>query len=301
MIRNHLFSLLAFCILISAGCDSGMGPYPPTTDSTKYTVDFTFSVWNLRRLRDGEFYSLWIKHRPDTAWRLLSDTSFNRFPSQDSFVIFGRNKSAPHPDSIYEAMITIELTKHPQQPSDIVLLKGSVTRDTGYLTMNHLGDFSKASGGLTFTSQSPDTSAFRKEFYLLRFAGPAIAPALANFPVLPAGWRYGLWAVDYEFFPYHEFLYGLFDTPSGHDNDSAGDAYAYPGGAKKQPMDVKSGQIIVTLEPPLYGDSLRYHGAELLHILQFNRTSNIEPDRFYPMANVASEWLPSGRIVFTKR
>lgn len=300
--RSFPFVIILLFSFTAAGCDSddGNGP-PPSIDSAKYTIDFSFGVRNLRSLRDGEYYSLWIKQHPATSWRLASDETFNRFPSQDSFVMSGRLENAYHPDSTYEAMLTIELTKRPDEPSALVLLEGSVARDTGYLTMNHFGDFSKASGGLTFTSQSSDTGAFNKEFYLLKFAGPAVAPAIVNLPLLPDGWRYGLWAVDYEYFPYHEFLYGLFDTPSGHDNDSAGDAYTYPGGAKRQRMDVSGGQIIVTLEPPLYGDSLRYHGAELLRILQFDRIAKIERDRLYQMANVASEWLPSGRIIFIKR
>src|SRR6185436_7942477 len=187
---------------------------------------------------------------------------------------------------IYRAMVTIERTKLPSVPSEVVLLQGNIGSRQGNLKMDHLGDFSKVTGGLTFTSTSPDTDAFKKEFYLLRFAGPAAAPSLADLPMLPDGWRYALWAVDYEFSPAHEFLYGLFDSVSGFDSDSTGDEYPYPGGKKKQRMDFPSGEIVVTLEPPLYGDSLRYKGAELLHILRFQRVSLIKQDFFYPMENV---------------
>jgi hypothetical protein len=199
-------------------------------------------------------------------------------------------------------MVTLEFTKTPLIPSPVALLKGNVVRDTAYMTMKHLGDLSMMTGGLTFTSPSDsDAAAYQREFYLLRFDGSTATSSLTNLPTLPDGWRYGLWAADYEFFPYHEFLYGLFNAATGHDNDSMTDAYPFPGGAKKQPMNIGTGRIVVTLEPPLYGDSLRYKGAELLTLLQFDRIVNIERDRFYQMSNVSGGWLPSGRLTFRRR
>jgi len=303
MTKSHAAFLILFAFTISflAGCDSVSKPHDNgnNNDST-FTIDFEFRVKNLRPLRDGEFYSLWVKQHPNTDWKLVSDTNFNRFPVRDSTAIFGRFFSSIHPDSIYEAMVTLELTKRPLSPG-ITFLWTTVKRDTGFLSMNHLGDFSKASGGLTFTSKSSDPDAYKREFYLIRLDNGTPQSSVTSLPQLHSGWRYGLWAADYEFFPYHEFLYGLFDHPVGHDSDSIGDAYPFPGGAKKQPLDVQTGRIIVTLEPPLYGDSLRYKGAELLYVLQMNRFEQIERDKFYTMANVSGGWLPSGRITFLKR
>lgn len=281
-----------------SGCDSDEPP-PCGSPNAIYKVDFEFKVKNLRPLRDGESYSLWVRPACDSVWRLASDTTFNKFPVRDSTVIYGRFNSNLLPEEIAEAMVTIELSTKPITPG-IALLKGLISNRFGLLSMNHLGDFSKTTGGVTFTSPSPDSDAYKHEFYLMKLDGEPKA-SIAALPVLHSGWRYGIWVADYEFFPYHEFLYGLFDKAAGHDSDSASDAYAFPGGEKKQRLDVPTGRIIVTLEPPFYGDSLRYKGAELLYVLQFNRFVAIERDKFYPMANVSGGWLPSAQITFTKR
>jgi hypothetical protein len=301
--RQLLGAILLSCLLVSlfVGCDTETDPpIKEDPDSTLHRIDFEFRVWNLRPLRDGEYYSLWVKQRPETAWRLASDTNFNRFALRDSTSIFGRFQSPHRSDSIYEMMVTIELTKRPTIPGT-PFLKGSVIRDTGYFSMAHLGDFSKTQGGLTFTSLSADTAAFKKEFYLMKLEGNTPQQALKNLPRLHSGWRYGIWSADYEFFPYQEFLYGLFDDSVGHDSEPEDDAFPFPGGAKKQRLDLPSGRIIVTLEPPLYGDSLRYKGAELLYVLQLNRFVGIEKDKFYVMPNVSGDWLPYGRITFLTR
>src|SRR6185503_18629373 len=94
---------------------------------------------------------------------------FNRFAVRDSTSIYGRCYPELPADSIYKAMLTIERTKTPTQPG-LALLLADVVHDTGFLSMSHLGDFSKATGGLTFTSTSAtDTDAFKREFYLMRF------------------------------------------------------------------------------------------------------------------------------------
>jgi hypothetical protein len=303
MTTAHAACLILLVLIISSvvGCDSVSKPHDTGgEDSTLFKIDFDFRVKNFRPLRTGEFYALWVKQQPDTVWKLASDSNFNRFTARDTTYIFGRFYSASHPDSIFEAMVTIERTKKPAFPG-VPFLWSRVERDTGYLSMNHLGDFSKAAAGLTFTSKSSTPDAYKREFYLMRFNNDTPQSSVAFLPRLHSGWRYGLWVVDYEFFPFHEFLYGLFDEPVGHDSDSAGDAYPYPGGAKKQPLDVATGKIVVTLEPPLYGDSLRYKGAERLYILEMDRFEQIEPNTFYTMENVFDQWRPSGRIVFIKR
>lgn len=294
----YLVLLLLVCGI--AGCDSISKPHDGEQIDTTYKVDYEFRVRKLRPLRDGEVFALWVRQHPDSQWVLASDSKFNNFPIRDSTVIFGRFFPKFHPDSITEAMVTIEFTKQPATPG-LPFLKTTVENGVGKLSMAHLGDFSKATGGITFTSKSPDPEAYKKEFYLMNLNNGSPLSSVTMLPQLSGGWRYGLWAADYEFFPYHEFLYGLFDNPIGHDSDSEGDAYPFPGGAKQQPMNVPTGRIIVTLEPPLYGDSLRYKGAELLYILQINRFVQIERDRLYTMANVTNEWLPSGPIIFTRR
>ena len=302
MIRKYsiffFLPLLLYCYILS-GCDSVSKPADDGggTKDTIYKIDYEFGVKNLRPLRNGESYALWVRKAPESEWQLASDSKFNNFPVRDSTTIYGSFTSKIDPDHIREALVTIELTKTPVSPG-IALLKGTIAGRVGPMTMSHLGDFSKTTGGLTFTSPEGDTDDYKHEFYLMK---PGAQPSISFLPTLNSGWRYGIWVADYEFFPYHEFLYGLFDRAAGHDSDSGTDAYEFPGGQKKQPLDVPTGRIIVTLEPPLYGDSLRYKGAELLYVLQLNRFVNIERDKFYAMSNVSGIWLPSGRITFIRR
>ncbi len=290
---------LVFAANLLVGCDSEVEPPDDQIDTT-YKVDYEFRVRKLRPLRDGEVFALWVRQHKDSQWTLASDTKFNDFQVRDSTVIFGRFFPKFPPDSMTEAMVTIELTKQPPTPG-LPFLKTEIKNRQGLLSMSYLGDFTKATGGITFTSKSPDPDAYKKEFYLMNLNNGSPLSSVTSLPQLSHGWRYGLWAADYEFSPYHEFLYGLFDDPVGHDSQSEGDAYPFPGGAKQQPMNVPTGRIVVTLEPPFYGDSLRYKGAQLLYVLQINRFVQIERDRLYTMANVTEEWLPSGPIIFTRR
>jgi hypothetical protein len=165
---------------------------------------------------------------------------------------------------------------------------------------NILGDSSSLQGGLVFTSTSSDTLAYKHEFYLMSYRSSSYNPSILSLPIPPSGWKYGLWAVDSNFTPHQSFLYGLFSSPIGHDNDSINDFFPYPGGSKPQRMDMPSGSIIVTLEPEFYGDQLKFIGCSPFTLLRFDRMKYTQKNVNYPMRNMASEGIPGGWIVLNK-
>jgi hypothetical protein len=304
---KHLLSFVLLALL-AVGCSEDPPVVPPV--DTEATVNYRIVARNIIPLRTGEYYSLWVKEAPDSAYRFISDTILHVYYPFDSSLYYGKFDVKYSIDSLKEVLLTIERTKKPTTPG-VVVLRGTVEKrfdsvlgkDSIYSVLENISFDSMlyTSGMLTFTSKSPDPEAYTKEFYFLRFAGPTFVPSIESLPLPPTGWNYATWTYDNDFFPAHQFLYGLFNTATGHDSDSANDAYEFPGGAKSQPQDVGTGLIIVTLEPQLYGDSLRYAGPSPIRILQFERRRVIIPDQAYTMDNAAIYSLPTMSISFKKK
>jgi len=261
----------------------------------------------MQSMRAGEFLALWVKVAPDTAWQFVSLMTFvYRYPN-DSVVLDGKFSCSKPIDSLKDVLLTLERTDKPQSPGLLVAQNGVFLFDS---TKTHLstslsakpvlGDFSSLRGSLIFTSPLPDTTAYTHELYLMNFQGSQQIPSLLSLNILPAGWKYGLWAVDTNFTPHQSFFYGLFSNPEGHDSDSTNDHYPYPGGWKPQRMDIKGGSIIVTIEPEFYGDLLKFKDPSPFVLLEFKRIRNIARDNIYPMKNVSSTAIPSGTITFRK-
>lgn len=295
--------------LVAIGCSEDP-PVEPPIDSSGTTVNYRIVARNIIPLRAGEYYSLWVKESPDSTYRFISDSVLHIYYPFDSSQYYGKFNAQYSIDSLKEVLLTIERTKKPTIPG-LVVLRGTVERqfnsslgkDSIYSVLGNTSFDSmlNTSGMLTFTSKSPDPDAYTKEFYFLRFAGPAFVPSIESLPLPPTGWNYATWVYDNDFFPAHQFLYGLFNTARGHDSDSANDAYEFPGGAKPQPQDVGTGLIMVTLEPQFYGDSLRYAGPSPFRILQFERRRFIVPDQPYTLDNAARYSLPTMSISFKKK
>ncbi|MFI5264331.1 MAG: hypothetical protein ACHQM6_07440 [Candidatus Kapaibacterium sp.] len=300
--------VLYICLTVS-GCtknystESTTVPPPQTLDSMSYQ----FNAFGIQSMRTGEFMALWVKITPDTAWRFVSILTLRyRYPD-DSVLLVGKFYNNKPIDSLKDVIITLEQTTKPQTPglllahARVFLLDSAKTHMSISLDARPvLGDFSLLQGSLVFTSPLPDTTAYTHELYLMNFQGSQQTPSLLSLNQLPAGWKYGVWAVDTNFTPHESFFYGLFTSPQGHDNDSANDHYPYPGGWKPQRMDVAGGSIIVTLEPEFYGDSLKFKAPSPFILLEFKRIRNILKNNNYPMKNVSVNTIPSGIITFRK-
>lgn len=302
------FLALIFLAFVAVGCSEDPPVVPPV--DTAATVNYRIVARNIIPLRTGEYYSLWVKEAPDSVYRFISDSVLHVYYPFDSSQYFGKFDVKYSIDSLKEVLLTIEQTKKPVAPG-LVVLRGTIEKqfnsvlgkDSIYSVFANASFDSmlNTSGMLTFTSKSPDPDAYTKEFYFLRFAGPTFVPSIESLPLPTSGWNYATWAYDNDFFPPHQFLYGLFDSARGHDTDSANDAYEFPGGAKPQPQDVGSGLIMVTLEPQFYGNSLRSVGPSPFRVLQFERRKFIVADQPYTLTNAAGFSLPRMSICFKKK
>jgi hypothetical protein len=228
----------------------------------------------------------------------------------DSLVQTGTLSRVFTPDTFISVVVTIERTSKPLTPG-IILLSGIIRSDKkqtdgkdsiyALLSVPFLDPLTKTSGGVTFTSTSSDTTSYLREFYLLKFRSGEPEASLQDLPTPTPGWIYGLWVYDDNFFPPHQFLYGTFRTPIGHDTDSTDDAYPFPGGIKKQQLNIGSGVIRVTYEPDLYGDSLRYIGISPFGIIEVARKQFIDRNKYYEMVNIADMSFPYGAVSFKRR
>jgi hypothetical protein len=295
---QYLF-LLGVSSLLFGGCSkSPTDSSPPVTDKKK--IEMRFEGSGFYPLRSGEYYSFWVKQKDDSLFRLVSDTLLYHPPSGNDFVYY-KYIQVDSLDSLSEVLLTIERTRSPSSPG-LAVLSGNVIHksDSVYSVLSDslLGYFTATEGKLTFTTTSADTSAYTKEFYLMNSNGAA---SLADLPAPAPGWIYALWMIDKNYFPPQQFFYGTFTSASGHDSDSLNDFYPYPGGAKKQPMNVPSGSIVVTLEPLFYGDSLQFKGASPFWLLEFPRIGYIVRDRSYDMTNVSGNYIPEASVSFKLR
>lgn len=295
--------ILILCILsVLQSCTDNPASTQPPADSTLVYVGV--NTHGMQRLRSGEYYVLWVKIAPDTAWARVS--ALVGYYIHNNGDTINRTFSSPLPlDSIKGALITLERDSTPAKPGIPLLQSLTLTIDSTkkklagtFDSKQFLGDYSALEGGLVFTSTLPDSSAYTHEFYLMNLLGTSHIPSLLSLNAPPPGWDYGLWAADTNFTPHEFFFYGLFSSPNGHDNDSANDFYPFPGGWKPQRMDMPGGSIMVTLEPRFYGDSLKYKGPSSFTLLNFDRIRFIEKDKNYPMTNVSGDGIPSGNILF---
>ena len=299
-------SFFIFCIifLFSSCKDDLITPQHITWSRLKskgpyHELELKFVAKQFLPLRSGEYYSLWVRERPTLVWTRVSDSNLFSYQYRDSNIFFFRFADSTI-DSLADLLLTIEKIKNPASPG-ITVLQSLITHthDTAYayFTAPVLPDADKISGAVTFTSRSLDTTAYTREFYLLKLFGSLAEQSLQNLPSPPQGFRYGVWAYDTDFFPPQQFLYGTFTSATGNDDDTTGDEYAFPGGAKKAPLNTTGGLIIVTLEPTLWGSDLKTKGPSPYRLLEFVRTKNIIRDSAYQMNNIAYS-LPTGYARF---
>ncbi|MDP4220471.1 MAG: hypothetical protein Q8916_03585 [Bacteroidota bacterium] len=294
--------LLLFVLAI--GCkDSSSGPAESSHDSTLLT--FVINAKGVHDPRQGEKYVLWLRFAQDSVWQPMKQLTIRSTSAEDTATLVGSFEGPQPVDSITGILVCFQPANTDATLQFPLLEAHDLIYNTGtkslFATLDHaihIGDYSALAGSLVFTSTSTDTLAYIHEYYLMNLSGTAQSPSLSSLKVPPEGWMYGLWATDSSFTPHQNFFYGLFSNPSGHDSDSLRDFYPYPGGWKPQAMNVPSGNIIVTLEPLCYGDSLKYKGPSPFTLLEFKRIRYIDKDRNYPMTNVSSDGLPSGWISF---
>jgi hypothetical protein len=287
-------------LVLFGGCSKAPTDSSPSVPEKK-KIEMRFEGSGFHPLRSDEYYSFWVKEKGDSLFRFVSDSLLYHLPSGNDFVYY-KYIQVESIDSVSEVLLTIERTRSPSSPG-LAVLSGSVIHksDSVYSVMSSetlLGYFTPLGGKLMFTSTSSDTDAYKKEFYIMDSNGSA---SLTNLPAPTPGWIYALWMIDQNFYPPQQFFYGTFKGASGHDSDSLHDFYPYPGGAKVQSMNVPSGNIVVTLEPEFYGDSLRFNGSSPFWLLKFDRIGNLVRNKPYEMTNVSENYIPQASVSFRLR
>lgn len=275
---KYVALLLLFGIAI-AGCKS------TTVDPVVYTQAISMSVKNLPTSRPGETYALWFgfpggvahaktndpQHSGTTKFRLISRFTID---SYGKLTGFDTNGVASRIGYLYaqaeQADISVEseTTINDTLPAALLMVSDfSGTAHQG-ISAPSVTDpealgyaFTSLSGAFTLTPSAGSGSG--TDVFLMNATDQATtSPSLANLPELEEPWHYALWVVDTNATNPNAYYYGGFTQASGHDADSVGDAYAFPGGRMPADItmdgiDLRSGtaRVVVTLEPGTFGSA----------------------------------------------
>jgi hypothetical protein len=234
-------------------CSSSTTPSasnPPTAPKGIYNFQIDIANFHPIAAASGQ-YVLWVRQLGDSSWfsSALGSPSF----IQDSQDYAGAIQLPHSPDSIVSAFVSIEAAVIPASPTSI-LMSGTFSggNDSAFLSATSaggIGDYSQAQATAIFTTKSTDTNLAKNEFYLMRFVNGVPEASCLNLPVPPAGWSYGLWVLDSNFFPLHQFFYGAFTNSYGSDIDPTNGDYPFPGGYNNAPLNDPGAALEVTLEP----------------------------------------------------
>ena len=239
------------------GCSSSSSPSSEKAinpGGLSGTYSYQLHVANFHPLdTSSSQYVMWLRLLGDAIWYAAPLDSMKSL--QDSLDFSGSVKLPHQPDSIVSAVVSIEPNTIGASPSSI-LIAGAFygTNDSGFLSATNVGgvgDYSMAQAIATFTTKSSDTNLAENEFYLMRFIDGVPEASCTNLPNPPEGWSYGLWVLDSDFYPFHQFFYGAFTNSDGPDIDPTNNDYPFPGGYNNAPLNDPSAHIEITLEPLL--------------------------------------------------
>lgn len=288
------------------GCSASNTP-PPVEAPTTPTLKYRLTVQNLRPIDTSyEQYVLWLRVKPSEGWVSISLSTGQRANTGGALTFSSTLQAADSTDSIDSAILSIEPLTIPQTPTSI-LITGAVARDTGLLSSTGAGDFSLAAGSALFTTRSSDTNRAKNEFYLMHMAATGTPTAsITGLPRAPAGWIYGLWVLDSNFFPPHQFLYGYFSNSNGPDSNATNASYPFPGGYNPAPLTDGGARIVVTLEPITHFSAPRPKRSWVISVPSPIEIMSAQLRRFISFGdtiqfqNVWSASAPTGTLILSK-
>lgn len=272
---RHLL-LIAFLASILSSCAGNEEPPAPAQPVLHLTVHNLGSLDSSR-----EQYVLWL-HEAGGAWQTQpltwssdagSDSLETKLPSMATF------------DS---ALLSVEPITVPPHPTSIIAA-GAVRNNRASLTTDHvLPGLSDASATATFTTHATDTNRARHEFYLMRSSSGNEVTSISDLPEPPAGWKYGLWVCNTNFYPAQNFFFGSFTSDEGASSGGFASAFPFPGGYYPGTLTSESSDIVVTLEPDA-NLALRPHIASPVKILSGRLHRFISLHDTIELSNV---WMP---------
>ncbi len=291
-------------LLIIAGCSSGTNP--PLTSSSQNpsgTYHFSLNVTNILPLNTATGkYVLWVKMLGDSTWYVKP---LNYWTVGVGSLNFQDTIQLPRTlDSIGSAYVSIEPMALPAMPSDI-LMSGTFdsvldTANLSFANTGAVGNYSSAGASVIFTTQSSDTNQARREFYLMKFVNGLPTATAMNMPVPPLGWAYGLWVLDSNFYPIHEFFYGWFRNADSASSEWGAAQYQFPGGFEPPALTDPGARLEVTMEPEFSVLANKPKGPSPLTILWMQLRRFIDLNDTASLANAWNVTGPEGKLAITK-
>jgi hypothetical protein len=287
-----ILTLVGMTVLFLASCSSTTPPIVQKPSGFDSNFHYELPVGNIRALvaSSGEQYVLWLRLRTDSGlvWDAVQLTVPYRLPN-DSLKWYGNLTLHESPDSIVLAVLSIEPMVIPSTPTS-KLIAGAFTggsMNAAFLSAvdsNGIGDISNASGSVIFTTKSADTNRAKQEFYLMQLNNGVTTASVQNLPIPKAGWTYGLWVLDSNFYPMHQFFYGYFSDATGPDSEPSDNEYPFPGGFKPPMLNDPGARLEVTLEPtfavqsnaPLAPSPMPVLWVQLQRFLDFNQSLELQ-------------------------
>ncbi len=288
---RHYGCAVALILTVSfGGCSSTSAP-------TVAKPQYQLHIANLRPLEAANgAYVLWIRLIGDSAWYAIPLGASSR--SGDSLDFSGTYNLSQPIDSIASAYVSIEPSSIPAKPTSM-LMTGTFNARSGSALLSAtnpggVGNYALAQTTVTFTTKSSDTNLAKYEFYLMRFIHGIPEASSANMPIAPMGWSYGLWVLDSNFYPIHQFFYGAFTNPDSACAAPTNADYSLPGGYNPAPLNDAGAKLEVTLEPSFGVASNKASGPSPLIILWGQLSEFIGLGDTLALQNVWSSSAPSG-------
>jgi hypothetical protein len=302
--KLNLSLALILVFLGISSCTSQPVDITPPAVSGKALI-YEFDAANLRHLRTGEYYMLWLKSDTSSAWKRAAVFPETSLRQGDSTTIIRSISFTPRSAVVYSALVSVEIDTNSSVPTTSLISSSvplNTTQKSFQLTTvggSGVGGFNALSGVATFTTKSVDTTRAQHEFYLMTLLGATPSASLANLPTPPANWHYAVWVIDSGFVPHHLFFYGAFAEATGFDSDSTHDTYAFPGGYEPPMLAGTGGSITVTLEPDHFSGRLASVGPSPFNLLQGSLPAYISNRDILNLSNVSATGLPSGKLILT--
>ena len=294
-IRGYESAFILIAALWIGGCSQTYTP-PAAFVLPPGTYTYQLHATNLKWVdTTSAKYVLWVQMLGNSIWYSAVLDSANVVLDSPGYI------ALPHPpDSIASVTLSLEPSAVGTSPTSIVMTGVFNISDssTTLRTTNTggVGDFSQALATATFTTKSSNTNLADNEFYLLRFMNGVPEPSCTNLPIAPNRWSYGLWVLDTNFYPTHEFFYGAFTNSDSSDTNPMNADYPFPGGFNPAPLNDPGAQLEVTLEPsfvvagnkPTSPSPLLILSGQLFTFLYFNDTLALQ--------NTWSSSVPTGTV-----
>ncbi len=285
-VKVFLVLLVTHCL---CGCTAGTSDVQSPAQLPPGTYNYVLGADNLRTLdTTSSQYVLWFEMR-DTRWQAVPLRSWTTAKGIDSLSF--RGLLATFPDSIVRTVLSIEPRVIPSTPSAKIMggnFTGAASNSARLLSTDSdgTGDYSGVTGSVLFTTKSSDTNRAKQEFYFMRDSNGVFTASLVALPKPNAGWVYGAWVVDSNFYPKRTIFYGYFTSVGGVDSKPNNAAYPFPGGFNPAQLNDPGASLLVSLDPAFADSTNHPEGPSPITVLSTPLARFIDYNQTIAMKNV---------------